>query len=118
MGDAAHPGPDRIARAVEQLMILAELLEQLPERVRCAFLMSRVDGLTYAQIADELGVSASMVKQYVARALAHCYIAAHGCLDWLVRPAPRRQPLIAPPLSRCGPCRPFSSAAPGDGREP
>jgi RNA polymerase sigma-19 factor, ECF subfamily len=81
MGDVAQPGPDRIAEAVAELAALAELLGELPDRVRRAFLLSRVDGLTYAQIGADLGVSASMVKQYVARAFAHCYIIAHGCPD-------------------------------------
>lgn len=81
MGGITHPGPDRIAEAVEQLTAVAALLGELPFRVRRAFLSSRVDGQTYAEIAAELGVSTSMVKQYVARAFAHCYIVAHGCPD-------------------------------------
>lgn len=81
MGDAAQPGPDRIVQAVQELAALAELLGELPDHVRRAFLMSRVDGLTYAKIGAEFGVSASMVKQYVARAFAHCYVIAHGCPD-------------------------------------
>lgn len=80
-GGGAQPGADRIAEAVQELAVLAELLGSLPTRVRRAFLMSRVDGLTYAEIALDLGVSSSMVKQYVARAFAHCYIAAYGCPD-------------------------------------
>lgn len=81
MGEGAQPGPDRIAEAVQELAVLAGLLGELPPRVARAFLLSRVDGLTYAEIGSELGVSASMVKQYVARAFTHCYIAAHGCPD-------------------------------------
>lgn len=77
-GDAMQLGPDRIAEAIQELAALAELLGELPVRVRRAFLASRVDGLTYAEIAAELGVSTSMVKQYVARAFAHCYTVAHG----------------------------------------
>ncbi|MCE7796578.1 sigma-70 family RNA polymerase sigma factor [Sphingobium sufflavum] len=81
MGTATPPAPDRIAEAVQELAALAELLDELPPRVRRAFLMSRVDGVAYAEIAADLGVSTSMVKQYVARALTHCYIVAHGCPD-------------------------------------
>lgn len=81
VGGTYHPGPDRIAEAVEQLTAVAALLGELPLRVRRAFLLSRVDGQPYAEIALELGVSTSMVKQYVARAFAHCYIVAHGHPD-------------------------------------
>lgn len=81
LGDTAQPGPDRVSEAVQELAALAALLSQLPDKVRRAFLMSRLDDMTYAQIAPELGVSKSMVKQYVARAFAHCYVIAHGCRD-------------------------------------
>jgi RNA polymerase sigma-19 factor, ECF subfamily len=81
MSDAVQPGPDRVAEAVAELTAVVQLLEELPERVREAFLLSRLEGFTYREIGSRLGVSASMVKQYVARALAHCYIVAHGCPD-------------------------------------
>lgn len=79
--DMTHPGPDRIFEAAQELTAVALLLRELPRRVQQAFLLSRLDGLTYAEIADELGVSKSMVKQYVARAFAHCYVIAHGRPD-------------------------------------
>lgn len=81
MDDSFQPGPDRIAEAVSELAALVDLLGSLPTNVRRAFLLSRADGFTYAEIAAELGVSPSMVKQYVARAFAHCYMIAHGCPD-------------------------------------
>lgn len=81
LGDAAVPGPDRIAEAVEALTALSILLNGLPDRPRRAFLMSRMDGMTYAQIGAELAVSTSMVKQYVAKAFAHCYVVAHASAD-------------------------------------
>lgn len=81
MGDAVEIGPDRLAEAVQQLSAVVSLLAELPEKPRRAFLLSRVDGLSYREIATELGVSTSMVKQYVARAFAHCYAVAHGHPD-------------------------------------
>lgn len=81
VSDSFQPGPDRIAEAVDQLSALMALLGVLPHNVQRAFLLSRVEGFTYAEISAELGVSSSMVKQYVARAFAHCYMIAHGCPD-------------------------------------
>jgi RNA polymerase sigma factor (sigma-70 family) len=47
------------------------VLGQLPDNCRIALLRQRRDGWTYQQIADELGVSASTVKDYIVRALEH-----------------------------------------------
>jgi RNA polymerase sigma factor (sigma-70 family) len=69
----AVASPEQIKTTVETLNEIASLLEGLPEKVYHAFLMCRLDGLTYAEIAQELGVSTSMVKQYIARAMMHCY---------------------------------------------
>lgn len=74
--------PEAIAPSVETQLILLEtlvevdrLLEGLPAKVRQAFLLSQLDGLGYAQIAQELGVSLSSVQQYMTRAYAACYAA-------------------------------------------
>jgi RNA polymerase sigma-70 factor (ECF subfamily) len=59
----------------EMVQALAEIdkkLAGLPPRVKLAFLYSQVDGMTYAEIAGKLGVSTSMVGQYMTKALAHC----------------------------------------------
>jgi len=45
-------------------------LGELPSDCRRAYLMSRRDGLTYEQIARELGVSTNMVKKHIKRAIA------------------------------------------------
>ncbi len=81
MGESFTPSPEQVAQAIEQLSLLAGLLGDLPEKPRKAFLLSRLEGLTYAQIAEELAVSTSMVKQYISRAHAHCYVMAHGYPD-------------------------------------
>jgi RNA polymerase sigma-70 factor (ECF subfamily) len=74
----AEPGPDRIVEAIADLLIVTQALETLPAAPRRAYLMARLDGLGHAEIADVLGVSKSMVKQYIARAYAHCYAATYG----------------------------------------
>jgi len=70
--------PHQVFEAVETLTAIAAMLDGLAERPRRAFLLSRLDGLGHVEIAAELGVSASMVKQYVAAALLHCYAAVYG----------------------------------------
>jgi RNA polymerase sigma-70 factor (ECF subfamily) len=44
----------------------------LPERCRRALILHRRNGLTYDEIAAELGVSRSMVKKYLKKALLLC----------------------------------------------
>jgi len=42
-------------------------LEGLSGKARQAFFYSQIDGLTYSEIAVRLGVSPSMVRQYMAQ---------------------------------------------------
>lgn len=75
--------PEQHAPSAEVRLILFEtllkvdsVLDGLPEKVRQAFLLSQLDGLTYPQIATELKVSVNSVQQYMTRAFAACYLAA------------------------------------------
>jgi len=75
-------GPEQTATARDLLAhVLMLLSEELPEKPRRAFLMARVEGRSYRAIAARLGVSESSVKQYLARALAHCHARLHDSLD-------------------------------------
>lgn len=78
MNGVAVPCPERVAAAIEELSIVLRELDTLSERARRAFFLARIDGLPHAQIAEMLGVSRSMVKQYVAKGYACCYAAAYG----------------------------------------
>lgn len=51
---------------------LKEVLDQLPPRCHAAVLLQYQQGLSYAQIAEQLGVSSHMVKKYLSQALVHC----------------------------------------------
>lgn len=83
--DALATLPEAQAPSVESRLILLEtlieidrLLDGLPARVRQAFLLSQLDGWSYAQIAAELKVSLSSVQQYMTRAYAACYAVHHA----------------------------------------
>jgi RNA polymerase sigma-70 factor (ECF subfamily) len=66
------PSPEERALWLESLERIAQALDGLSPRARQAFLLSQLDGLTYAQIAERLGVSASMVRKYMAQGLQQC----------------------------------------------
>lgn len=51
---------------------LSEALQRLPPRHRAVMLMQYRERLSYADIAERLGVSTHMVKKYVVKALALC----------------------------------------------
>ena len=74
--ETVHPSPEELTQTVEALMTIDRLLQGLPINVRRALLMRRLDGISYAEIAEQLGVSVSSVEKYVARALQACLLAA------------------------------------------
>lgn len=79
--ETVNAQPIPVAVSAEHCAILLEtlfqvdtLLRSLPAKVRAAFVMSQINGLTYAEIAAELAVSVRMVKKYMAQAMLHCMI--------------------------------------------
>lgn len=71
-GEAFQPSEEERALTLELLLAIDRLLQGLAERPRRAFLMARLDGLGYAEIGQQLGVSERMVKKYMAQAMLHC----------------------------------------------
>jgi len=69
------PSPEERALLIEALYRIDALLDQLKPRVREAFLLAQLDGLTYRQIGERLGVGERMVKKYMAQAMLHCLLA-------------------------------------------
>jgi len=48
------------------------LLAGLPDPVRKAFLLNRLDAMTHRAIAEQLGISVATVERYIKRAFIHC----------------------------------------------
>lgn len=78
------PSPEELAQLTQALHGLDRTLARLPGKVRATFLLSRVDGLTYPQIATELGISPRSVSVYMTRCTALC--ARHSANQWLNTP--------------------------------
>ncbi|WP_309565961.1 sigma-70 family RNA polymerase sigma factor [Methylobacillus flagellatus] len=70
--EAEVPSPEAKAIMLETLVEIDGLLDGLPYKVRKAFLLSQLDGMSQADIAGELGVSISTVKRYIVQAVEQC----------------------------------------------
>ena len=60
---------ERQADSGRELQRVAEQLETLPRKCRQAFLLRKVDGMSQAQIAAEMGISENTVEKHLAKAL-------------------------------------------------
>ncbi|TAJ84774.1 RNA polymerase sigma factor [Reyranella sp.] len=65
------PGPEQIVDGRQRLDRLRTIVEGLPKRTRQVFVLNRIEGLTYSEIAGRLGISISSVQKHLASALQH-----------------------------------------------
>ncbi|MGS0629774.1 MULTISPECIES: sigma-70 family RNA polymerase sigma factor [Photorhabdus] len=70
--ETAIPSTESKLAAFEQLEKLEITLDKLPNRVKEAFLLAQLQGLRYNEIADQLDISSSSVKQYLQQAHNKC----------------------------------------------
>lgn len=61
---------ERIITAKDLLELIELRIAEMPEIQREAFRMSRYDHLTYAEIAEKLGISQKTVQHYISQVLA------------------------------------------------
>lgn len=64
--------PEELVTAREQVRLVFTAIEQMPSKPRQALMLHRVKGLSYGEIAREMGVSVSSVEKYILEALKHC----------------------------------------------
>ncbi|WP_025131666.1 sigma-70 family RNA polymerase sigma factor [Pseudomonas sp. PH1b] len=75
MPELVAPSEEERAIILQTLMELDQLLDGLPRPVKRAFLLCQLDGLTYGEIARELGISIATVKRHLNKAAMRCYFA-------------------------------------------
>ncbi|RSV40689.1 RNA polymerase sigma factor [Sphingomonas sp. ABOLE] len=66
-----HPLQDEMLIARHRLERLRLGVAQLSPRTREIFLMHRLDGRKYREIAQDLGISQSAVEKHIAKAMGH-----------------------------------------------
>lgn len=64
-----QPSPEQAIMARERLSRAMSVIQAMPERRREAFLLHRIDGLSYAQIARKMSVSPKAVEKHMALAM-------------------------------------------------
>jgi RNA polymerase sigma factor (sigma-70 family) len=69
---ASAASPEKILRARQKLQRIYRAVETLPVKCRQAFLLHRNSGMSYSEIAHEMGVSVSSVEKYILQALKKC----------------------------------------------
>jgi len=65
--------PERKNESQQLLDKMTVSIKSLPLKCRQAFILYKFKGMAYADIANSLEVSESMVRKYVLRAVRHCF---------------------------------------------
>lgn len=73
LGEVADDQPlqDEVLQVRKRLEDVKQALAQLSPRTRDIFLMHRIDGLKYREIAEREGVTVSAVEKHIAKAVLH-----------------------------------------------
>lgn len=64
--------PERRVAGEQTLGRLESLVEAMPPKCRQSFVWHQIEGVDAATVAKRLGITESMVRKYVVRALLHC----------------------------------------------
>jgi len=68
---ATEPSPERQAVVRDELYCIAEAIASLPPRVREAFILRRVEGLSQREVATRMEVSENTVEKHITKAIRH-----------------------------------------------
>jgi RNA polymerase sigma factor (sigma-70 family) len=69
---ALPPTPERAAHSAQELQLVQRLIDELPPKCRQAFLLHRLQGLAFPEVARRMGLGERMVRTYVVRAVLYC----------------------------------------------
>lgn len=67
-----QPSIEQILTGEQRFNLAYAAIDALPPRCKQVFLLSRVNGMTYPQIAAHCGISVKMVEKHISHALATC----------------------------------------------
>jgi RNA polymerase sigma-70 factor (ECF subfamily) len=64
-----YPLPDEVCAGQERLQRMRTGLEAMSPRRREVFILNRIEGYSFPQIAERLGITSSMVEKHAAKAI-------------------------------------------------
>ncbi|HEX5305506.1 MAG TPA: RNA polymerase sigma factor [Dyella sp.] len=64
-----EPSHEQRTASQQELVALQRALLRLPDRCRQIYLLHRIEGMTYTEIADHCGISVKAVEKHISRAL-------------------------------------------------
>jgi len=68
----------------ETVASIHSLIDALPEQCRKVFLMSRMEDMTYEEIADKMNISINTVKYHIKTALQKLHAGIESLVLWLI----------------------------------
>ncbi len=74
------PTPEGETSNAQQVAILERLINELPPKCRTAFVLYKIQGLDFATVAAQMGLSERMVRDYVTRAVLYCRVGLDAAL--------------------------------------
>jgi RNA polymerase sigma factor (sigma-70 family) len=76
------PGTAETVSRGQEIELLADAIEALPDRCRAVFLLRQFENLSQREIASRLGISENTVESQLTKALRRCeeYFASNGAL--------------------------------------
>lgn len=69
-----EPTPEQHTLVEQQVERLERLIAELPPKCRQAFLLYKVQGLEFPEVARRMSLSERMVRDYVVRAVMYCRV--------------------------------------------
>jgi len=76
--ETTAPAPETMLLVIEQLGHVCRILDRMPTRMNRVFLLARIDGLPYTDIARELKISVNVVQKDLIQAWQRLYLAFDG----------------------------------------
>jgi RNA polymerase sigma-70 factor (ECF subfamily) len=72
MPEIELPSLEQEAADQQKLAILRGVIDELPPRCRQVFALHNIHGMSYSEIAKDLGISESGVEKHIMKGLQHC----------------------------------------------
>ncbi len=71
--DTSTAGTEQTVLTSERLRRAMDIIDRMPARRREAFLQHRVEELSYAEVAQRMGISIKAVEKHISAAMAYLY---------------------------------------------